>query len=78
MHDRKKSINNIINVFCGIENMYYITSSDCGDNIASTDKFLKKMDLKLLGELQILTSISNLAEYGYESANKSLEFNFNP
>jgi hypothetical protein len=36
------------------------------------------MNLKLLGELPMLNSISNLAEYGYESVNESLELIFNP
>ena len=34
---------------------------------------LRKIDLKLLEELPMLRSISNLAEYGYESVNESLE-----
>jgi Mrp family chromosome partitioning ATPase len=72
-----------INVLGVIENMSYITCPDCGKKIKlfngeSTDKFLKKMNLKLLGELPMLNSISNLAEYGYESVNESLELIFNP
>lgn len=72
-----------INVLGVIENMSYITCPDCGKKIKlfngeSTDEFLKKMDLKLLGELPVLSSISNLSEYGYESANESLELIFDP
>jgi len=36
------------------------------------------MNLKLLGELPMLNSISNLSEYGNESLNESLESVFNP
>jgi Mrp family chromosome partitioning ATPase len=72
-----------INVLGVIENMSYITCPDCGKEIKlyngeGTDKFLKEMDLKLLAELPMLSSISNLAEYGYESVNESLELIFNP
>ncbi|MBK5242286.1 Mrp/NBP35 family ATP-binding protein [Clostridium sp.] len=72
-----------INVLGVIENMSYITCPDCGKEIKlyngeGTDKFLKEMDLKLLAELPMLSSISNLAEYGYENANESLELIFNP
>ncbi|MGH4117603.1 Mrp/NBP35 family ATP-binding protein [Clostridium sp.] len=72
-----------INVLGVIENMSYITCPDCGKEIKlyngeGTDKFLKEMDLKLLAELPMLSSISNLAERGYESVNESLELIFNP
>lgn len=72
-----------INVLGVIENMSYITCPDCRKRIQlfngeSTDKFLKEMDLKLLGELPMLSSISNLAENGYESVNESLELILNP
>jgi len=72
-----------INILGVIENMSYITCPDCGKKIKlfngeSTDKFLKEMDLKLLGELPMLNSISSLAENGYKSVNGSLELIFNP
>lgn len=72
-----------INVLGVIENMSYITCPDCGKKIKlfngqSTEKFLKEMNLKLLGEIPMLNSISNLSEYGYENANESLELIFNP
>lgn len=72
-----------INILGVIENMSYITCPDCGKKIKlfngeSTEKFLKEMNLKLLGELPMLNSISNLSEYGYENANESLELIFNP
>ena len=72
-----------INVLGVIENMSYITCPDCGKKIKlfngeSTDGFLKEMDLKLLGELPMLNSISNLSDGGYESRDESLELIFNP
>lgn len=72
-----------INVLGVIENMSYITCPDCGKEIKlfnskGTDNFLKEMDLKLLAELPMLSSISNLSEDGFESVNESLELIFNP
>ncbi|QGU94566.1 P-loop NTPase [Clostridium bovifaecis] len=72
-----------INILGIIENMSYITCPDCSKKIRlfngeSTDEFLKEMDLKLLGELPMLSSISNLSEYGYENVNESIELIFNP
>lgn len=72
-----------IDVIGVIENMSYITCPDCGKKIKlfngeSTEKFLQDMNLKLLGELPMLSSISNLSEYGYENANESLELIFDP
>ncbi|MGH4141060.1 Mrp/NBP35 family ATP-binding protein [Clostridium sp.] len=72
-----------INVLGVIENMSYITCPDCGKKIKlfngeGTDKFLKEMDLKLLADIPMLSSISNLAEHGFESENESLELIFKP
>ncbi|MBP1864050.1 Mrp family chromosome partitioning ATPase [Clostridium tetanomorphum] len=72
-----------IDVLGVIENMSYITCSDCGKRIKlfnseNTDEFLKEMNLKLLGELPMLNSVSNLEQYGYENVNESLELIFNP
>ncbi len=72
-----------INVLGVIENMSYIACPDCGKKIKlfsgdNTDKFLKEMDLKLLGELPMLNSISSLAENGYESRDESIELIFKP
>ncbi|MFA6939719.1 MAG: Mrp/NBP35 family ATP-binding protein [Clostridiaceae bacterium] len=72
-----------INVLGVIENMSYITCPDCGKKIKlfngeSTDKFLREMNLKLLGELPMINSISNLSEHGNESLNESLESIINP
>lgn len=72
-----------IKVLGVIENMSYITCPDCGKKIRlfngeNTDNFMKKMDLKLLGELPMLNSISNLSELSYESVNQSIKMIFNP
>lgn len=72
-----------INILGVIENMSYITCPDCGKQIKlfngeSTDKFLKDMDLRLLGELPMLSSISSLSEQGDESISESLEKIFKP
>lgn len=61
-----------------IENMSYITCPDCAKKIKlfnddSTDKFLEEMDLKLLGELPMLSSICNISSCGYENAKEILE-----
>ncbi|MFL0194127.1 Mrp/NBP35 family ATP-binding protein [Clostridium sp. WILCCON 0269] len=72
-----------INIIGVIENMSYITCPDCGKQIKlfngeSTDKFLKDMDLKLLGELPMLSSVSSLSEQGDKSISENLEAIFNP
>jgi Mrp family chromosome partitioning ATPase len=72
-----------INVLGVIENMSYITCPDCGKKIKlfngeSTNEFLKEMNLKALGELPMLNSISNLEKNGYKSADENLELIFNP
>ncbi|WP_319001567.1 Mrp/NBP35 family ATP-binding protein [Clostridium sp. CS001] len=72
-----------INVLGVIENMSYITCPDCDKviklfNSKGTDDFLKEMDLKLLAELPMLNSISNLSEDGCEGLNESLELILSP
>lgn len=72
-----------INVLGVIENMSYITCVDCGKKTKlfdgeSTEKFLKEMNLKLLGELPMLKSISNLSQNEDEKINESLELIFDP
>ena len=71
-----------INVLGVIENMSYITCPDCGKKIKvyngdNTDRFLQDMNLKLLGELPMLSSISNLSS-GYNSEDKAIEEIFSP
>lgn len=72
-----------INILGIIENMSYIACPDCDKKIKlfngeNTDKFLEEMDLKLLGELPMISSISNLSTYGYENASENLQLIFNP
>lgn len=72
-----------INILGVIENMSYITCSKCGEKMKlfngdDTEKFLKDMDLKLLGELPMLNSINNLGKYNDGSIDESLELLFNP
>lgn len=66
-----------------IENMSYITCAKCGEKMKlfngdNTEKFLKDMDLKLLGELPMLNSINYLGKYNDGSIDESLELLFNP
>lgn len=66
-----------------IENMSYILCSDCSKKIKLFDgenvsEFLKENDLKLLGELPMMSTICNLSKYGYENASESLDVLFNP
>lgn len=72
-----------INILGIIENMSYITCPDCDKNInlfngENTERFLKEMNLKLLGELPMLNSISNLIEQSNENTNKNLKLIFEP
>lgn len=72
-----------INILGVIENMSYIACPDCGKkikffNTESTGEFLEDMNLKLLGELPMLSSISNLSEQENESISESLAKVFNP
>lgn len=72
-----------INILGVIENMSYITCGKCGEKMKlfngdDTEKFLKDMDLKLLGELPMLNSINNLGKYNDGSIDESLELLFNP
>lgn len=72
-----------INILGVIENMSYITCTKCGEKMKlfngdSTEKFLKDMDLKLLGELPMLNSINNLGQYSGSHIDESLELLFDP
>lgn len=72
-----------INILGVIENMSYITCTKCGEKMKlfngdNTEKFLKDMDLKLLGELPMLNSINSLGQYNDGSMDESLELLFNP
>ncbi|WP_297418288.1 Mrp/NBP35 family ATP-binding protein [Clostridium sp.] len=72
-----------INILGVIENMSYITCTKCGEKMKlfngdNTEKFLKDMDLKLLGELPMLNSINNLGQYKEAHIDESLELLFDP
>ncbi|MHC6178870.1 Mrp/NBP35 family ATP-binding protein [Clostridium sp. JNZ X4-2] len=72
-----------IDVLGVIENMSYITCPDCGKKIklfngGSTERFLEEMNLKFLGELPVLNSISNLSDSTYENVDEDLEQIFYP
>jgi Mrp family chromosome partitioning ATPase len=72
-----------INVLGVIENMSYMTCSECGKRMKlfdgeNTDKFIKDMGLKLLGELPMQNNIGNLAKYGDRNIDESLELIFDP
>lgn len=64
-----------------VENMSYITCEDCGKKIKlfdgeSTNKFLQENNLKLFGELPMLSSISKLSQDNREK--EDLDQVFNP
>lgn len=68
-----------IKVLGVIQNMSYITCPDCNKKIKffdgeSTDQFIKNLDLKLLGELPMTTSLSNILE----ASDESIDSLFNP
>ncbi len=72
-----------INLLGVIENMSYITCLKCGEKMKlfngdNTEKFLKDMNLKLLGELPMLNSINNLGQYDNAHIDESLELIFEP
>ena len=72
-----------INLLGVIENMSYITCAKCGDKMKlfngdNTEKFLKDMNLKLIGELPMLNSINNLGQYDNAHIDESLELIFDP
>ena len=72
-----------VNVLGVIENMSYITCPDCGKKLhlfngERTDDFLKDMNLKLLGELPMLKSISDLSIEEYGKTDENLDLIFDP
>lgn len=63
-----------------VENMSYITCDDCGKKIKlfdgeSTNKFLQENNLKLFGELPMLSSISKLSQDSGEKEDIDQVFN---
>lgn len=72
-----------VNILGVIENMSYISCPDCNKKIRlfngeSTDKFLDKMNLKLLGELPMMDSICNLSAANGEYSDEKLNSIFKP
>lgn len=72
-----------IRVLGVVENMSYIVCPDCSKKIRlfngeNVDTFLKESDLKLLGELPMMSSISNLASQSYENSSENLDQLFRP
>ncbi|MGE5627391.1 MAG: Mrp/NBP35 family ATP-binding protein [Solirubrobacterales bacterium] len=72
-----------INVLGIIENMSYIVCPDCGKKIQlfngeNTDKFIKENELNLLGELPMVSAISNLSSSNYKDVSHELWDLFNP
>ncbi|EQK48646.1 Mrp/NBP35 family ATP-binding protein [Paraclostridium bifermentans] len=72
-----------INILGVIENMSYITCPDCDKKIRlfngeNTDKFLEEMNLKLLAELPMINSISNLSDGNTVDEEKNLKLVFEP
>ncbi|MGL5651412.1 MAG: Mrp/NBP35 family ATP-binding protein [Paraclostridium sp.] len=72
-----------INILGVIENMSYITCPDCDKKIRlfngeNTDKFLEEMNLKLLAELPMLNSVSNLSDGNTVDEENNLKLVFEP
>lgn len=72
-----------INVLGIVENMSYIVCPDCDKKIRiyngeNTNKFLEEMDLKLLGELPMLSSICNISNDNTEDTTKDIDSVFAP
>lgn len=72
-----------IEVYGIVENMSYIQCPDCDKKIkmfagAGLEEFLKASDLKLLGELPMLTEVCQLSETGYSESKAILEPLFAP
>lgn len=72
-----------INILGIIQNMSYIVCPDCSKKIKlfngeNTDKFIKENDLNLLGELPMVSAISNLSSSNYKDVSHELWDLFNP
>lgn len=72
-----------INILGVIENMSYIICPDCDKKIRlfngeNTDKFLEEMNLKLLAELPMLNSVSNLSDGNTVDEENNLKLVFEP
>jgi len=72
-----------VDVLGVIENMSYITCPDCSKKIelfdsGSTEKFLKDNDLSLLGELPMVSAVSDLSKGANSMVDAQLWELFNP
>jgi len=72
-----------INILGIIENMSYIKCPDCNKKIqlfdgANTEQFLKENGLFLLGELPMISAVSNLSKGEYSNVGGELWDLFNP
>lgn len=71
-----------INIFGVVENMSYIECPDCSKKIKlfdgeDTDKFLKDMDLDLLGELPMTREIVEITHKGVDTVSDELDIILN-
>ena len=67
-----------VNIFGVVENMSYIQCPDCNKKIKlfdgeDTDKFLKEMDLDLLGELPMTREIVEITHKGVDTVSEELD-----
>ena len=67
-----------VNIFGVVENMSYIQCPDCNKKIKlfdgeDTDKFLKEMDLDLLGELPMTREIVEITHKGVDTISEELD-----
>lgn len=72
-----------IEVIGVIENMSYILCPDCDKKINlfsanNTEEFLKDMNVKLLGDLPMISAISNISIDGYENSEETIDWIFRP
>lgn len=72
-----------IEVIGVIQNMSYVLCPGCNEKIImydgeNTDKFLREMDLKLLGEMPMIKEVSNISNKGYENSSEVISNLFNP
>lgn len=72
-----------IKVLGVVENMSYIICPNCNKKIRlfaddNIDNFLVDMKLDFLGELPMLSNISNLSNHSYENLNEEIQLIFKP
>lgn len=72
-----------IKVIGVVQNMSYVLCPDCDKKIKlfdakNTDKFLEDMDIKLLGEMPMVSEISNISANGYDNSSNVIENIFSP